>query len=117
MSQSEDVGSVVTTEIVMEELQKNFSDISALLGRTRHQILAAQFECYLKIIRDPPWKDEGDKTASIVLLMYSQFNRRQHIPWILELLNGINTFLFLWMATNCIAVAVLMKFSLYITST
>uniref|UniRef100_A0A3Q3XHU7 Calcitonin gene-related peptide type 1 receptor n=1 Tax=Mola mola TaxID=94237 RepID=A0A3Q3XHU7_MOLML len=59
VSQSEDVGSVVTTEIVMEELQKNFSDISALLGPTRHQILAAQFECYLKIIRDPPWKDEG----------------------------------------------------------
>ncbi|KAG7239835.1 hypothetical protein INR49_030547 [Caranx melampygus] len=57
VSQSEDAGSMVAVE--MAKHQENFSDISAVLGNSRHQILAAQFECYLKIISDPPRTDEG----------------------------------------------------------
>lgn len=61
VSQSEDVGSVVTVETTMEEQQQeNISDISSQLGKSRYQILAAQFECYLKIIHDPPRTEEGD---------------------------------------------------------
>lgn len=54
-----------------EEEQENFSDISSVLGNSRHQILAAQFECYLKIIHDPPWIEEGDKTEPIVHIIHS----------------------------------------------
>lgn len=64
MSQAEDVGSAVGMEKM--EQQQNFSDISALLGKSHRQILAAQFECYLKIIHDPPRTEKGDKAASIV---------------------------------------------------
>lgn len=60
MSQSEDVGSMVAVEKAVENQQENFSDISTVLGKSRHQILAAQYECYLKIIHDPPRTDEGD---------------------------------------------------------
>lgn len=61
-------------EKAMEKQQENFSDTPDQLGKSRHQILAAQFECYLKTIHDPPRTEEGDKTASIVLLiLYSQF--------------------------------------------
>uniref|UniRef100_A0A3P9IAT8 Calcitonin receptor n=1 Tax=Oryzias latipes TaxID=8090 RepID=A0A3P9IAT8_ORYLA len=42
------------------ELQENFSDISAVIGNARRMILAAQFECYLKIIHDPPWSEGGN---------------------------------------------------------
>ncbi|XP_071331582.1 calcitonin gene-related peptide type 1 receptor isoform X2 [Trachinotus anak] len=59
VSQSEDVGSMVTVEKGVQWQQENFSDISAVLGNSRHQILAAQFECYLKIISDPPRTEEG----------------------------------------------------------
>ncbi|KAG7519226.1 hypothetical protein JOB18_004261 [Solea senegalensis] len=59
VSQAEDVGSVVVVEKEVHGQQENFSDISTVLGTTRHQILAAQFECYLKIISDPPRTDEG----------------------------------------------------------
>ncbi|XP_044068840.1 calcitonin gene-related peptide type 1 receptor isoform X2 [Siniperca chuatsi] len=59
VSQSEDVGSMVAVEKAMEEQQENFSDISTVLGKSRHQILAAQFECYLKIIHDPSRTEEG----------------------------------------------------------
>ncbi|XP_068589054.1 calcitonin gene-related peptide type 1 receptor isoform X1 [Cebidichthys violaceus] len=56
VSQCEDVGS--TMEKAVDEQQENFSNISGL-GKSRHEILAAQFECYLKIIRDPPRTEEG----------------------------------------------------------
>ncbi|XP_035512026.1 calcitonin gene-related peptide type 1 receptor [Morone saxatilis] len=59
VSQSEDVGSMVSVEREVDEQQENFSDISAVLGESRPQILAAQFECYLKIIHDPPRLEEG----------------------------------------------------------
>lgn len=68
VSQSEDVGSMVAVEMLDEDQQFNFSDISTVLGKSRHQIMAAQFECYLKIIHDPPHTEEGDKTVAIVLL-------------------------------------------------
>lgn len=67
MSQSEDVGSMVAVVKSAEEQQENFGNMSTVLGSSRHQILAAQFECYLKIIHDPPRTEEGDKTAPIVL--------------------------------------------------
>nr|XP_046253050.1 calcitonin gene-related peptide type 1 receptor [Scatophagus argus] len=59
VSQSEDVGSMVAVEKVMEDQQGNFSDISTLAGESRREILAAQFECYLKIIHDPPRTEDG----------------------------------------------------------
>lgn len=68
MSQAEDVGSPVAMER-MEQQQQNFSDISALLGKSHRQILAAQFECYLKIIHDPPRTEKGDRAASTVWLI------------------------------------------------
>ncbi|KAM7410874.1 hypothetical protein PAMA_021033 [Pampus argenteus] len=58
MSQSEDVGSMAAEKMV-EDQQENFSDISIVLGKSRQQILAAQYECYLKIIHDPLRTDEG----------------------------------------------------------
>uniref|UniRef100_A0A8D0AC04 Calcitonin gene-related peptide type 1 receptor-like n=1 Tax=Sander lucioperca TaxID=283035 RepID=A0A8D0AC04_SANLU len=60
VSQSEDVGPMVAEEKAVEKQQENFSDISNVLGTSRHQILAAQFECYLKIIHDPPRTEEGN---------------------------------------------------------
>ncbi|KAI9531215.1 hypothetical protein NQZ68_000710 [Dissostichus eleginoides] len=56
VSQSEDVATIANGSEVQPE---NFSDISTVLGKSRHQILAAQFECYLKIIHDPPRTEEG----------------------------------------------------------
>ncbi|KAM8831136.1 calcitonin gene-related peptide type 1 receptor isoform 1-T1 [Synchiropus picturatus] len=53
---SEDVSPQFSTE---EEEQKNLGDMSAVLGMSRAHILAAQFQCYLKIIHDPPRNDEG----------------------------------------------------------
>ncbi|XP_073326025.1 calcitonin gene-related peptide type 1 receptor isoform X2 [Pagrus major] len=58
VSQSEDVGSMLAVDKA-EEQEENFSDISTVLGMSRQQILAAQFECYLKIIHDPPLTEEG----------------------------------------------------------
>lgn len=57
VSQSEDVGS--TVEKTVGDQQENFSNISTVPGKSQHQILAAQYECYLKIIHDPPRTDEG----------------------------------------------------------
>lgn len=75
VSQAEDVGSMGAVEMLDEEQLYNFSDISSVLGKSRHQIMAAQFECYLKIIHDPPRTEEGDKTVAIVpLALYSQFS-------------------------------------------
>ncbi len=67
VSHSEDVGSTVAVEEGEEEQNKNFSDISTVLGNSRRDILAAQFECYLKIIHDPPRTEEGTKAVPIVL--------------------------------------------------
>ncbi|KAM4563024.1 calcitonin gene-related peptide type 1 receptor isoform 2-T2 [Odontesthes bonariensis] len=54
VSQSQDVGSIV------EEPQENVSDISGMqLRGANRQILAAQFECYLKIINDLPQTGQG----------------------------------------------------------
>ncbi|XP_037540310.1 calcitonin gene-related peptide type 1 receptor-like [Nematolebias whitei] len=58
VSQSEDVELLATVE-TMEEMQENFSDISGLPRDARRQILAAQFECYLRMITDPPRTEEG----------------------------------------------------------
>lgn len=68
VSQCEDVGSMVAVQEVMEE-PENLSDISSVLGKSRHQILAAQFECYLKIIHDPPRTEEGDQTLPVGLFV------------------------------------------------
>lgn len=71
MSQSEDVGSMV-----ME--QKNLTDLS----KAQEHILAAQFECYLKIIHDPPQTEEGDKIAPFLLIMFFfQFKWKQSSSW------------------------------------
>ncbi|KAM9351116.1 calcitonin gene-related peptide type 1 receptor [Symphorus nematophorus] len=59
VSRCEDVGSMAFVEEMVEEQQDNYSDMSAVFGKSRHQILAAQFECYLKIIHDPPRTEEG----------------------------------------------------------
>uniref|UniRef100_UPI0037E94F0C calcitonin gene-related peptide type 1 receptor n=1 Tax=Semicossyphus pulcher TaxID=241346 RepID=UPI0037E94F0C len=60
VSRSEDVGSTVAVEKTLEEQQKNVSNMSnSTLRDSKQQILAAQFECYKKIIHDPPWKEEG----------------------------------------------------------
>ncbi|XP_061592799.1 calcitonin gene-related peptide type 1 receptor-like [Cololabis saira] len=59
VSRCQDVESVATVENAAEEPQENFSDISAVLGNARRQILAAQFECYMKIIHDPHQMEEG----------------------------------------------------------
>ncbi|XP_063320229.1 calcitonin gene-related peptide type 1 receptor [Pelmatolapia mariae] len=50
----QDMESLAVTEKTMPR-QENFAnmDLADLLGQSRRQILAAQFECYLKIIRDP----------------------------------------------------------------
>ncbi|XP_053174225.1 calcitonin gene-related peptide type 1 receptor isoform X1 [Scomber japonicus] len=59
VSQAEDVWPPGDVENSSEDQQHNISDISAILGNSRHQILAAQYECYLKIIHDPPRTDDG----------------------------------------------------------
>ncbi|TNM86419.1 hypothetical protein fugu_006649 [Takifugu bimaculatus] len=46
-------------EVSQAEQEENFSNISTPLGMSQHQILAAQFECYLRIIHDPPRTEEG----------------------------------------------------------
>lgn len=55
------------------EQEENFSDISIPLGKSRHQILAAQFECYLRIIHDPPQTEEGDMNALVVVVVFVVF--------------------------------------------
>ncbi|XP_047226967.1 calcitonin gene-related peptide type 1 receptor isoform X3 [Girardinichthys multiradiatus] len=61
VSLPQDVGSVDTTENPAKDLQVNFSyaDLSSLYGNSKAQILAAQFECYLKMIHEPLRTDEG----------------------------------------------------------
>nr|XP_057940606.1 calcitonin gene-related peptide type 1 receptor [Doryrhamphus excisus] len=59
VTRCEDMESMEGDELASQDQQENVADILAVLGTTRHQILAAQFECYLKIIRDPPRADEG----------------------------------------------------------
>lgn len=46
-------------EEAVQQTQANITDISSVLGNSQPQILAAQFECYLKIIYDPPRSEEG----------------------------------------------------------
>lgn len=60
VSQYEDVGLLAAEETMTEEQQVDFSGISGPPGMSRRQILAAQFECYLKIIKEPPRTDAGD---------------------------------------------------------
>lgn len=55
----EDVGLLAAEETMTEEQQVDFSGISGPPGMSRRQILAAQFECYLKIITEPPRTDAG----------------------------------------------------------
>ncbi|KAM4571474.1 calcitonin gene-related peptide type 1 receptor-like isoform 1-T1 [Fundulus diaphanus] len=56
----QDVDSLDTAEMLEEDLLKNFTyvDLSSVYGNSRSQILAAQFECYLKIIHEPIRTDE-----------------------------------------------------------
>ncbi|XP_061528469.1 calcitonin gene-related peptide type 1 receptor isoform X1 [Phycodurus eques] len=60
VTRCEDVGSVAAGELASRDQQENLGDRSTVPGTTRHQILAAQFECYLKIIHDPPRTEEGN---------------------------------------------------------
>lgn len=65
-----------------EEQEENFNDISNGLGTSRLQILAAQFECYLKIIHDPPFTEEGDTTrthCSFMSIIIVQLIRAVHL--------------------------------------
>lgn len=55
----EDASFTVEPPVEEQQIQTNFTDISSVLGNSRHQILAAQFECYLKIIHDPPYTEQG----------------------------------------------------------
>lgn len=55
----EDASLTVEPPVEEQQIQANFTDISSVLGNSRHQILAAQFECYLKIIHDPPNTEQG----------------------------------------------------------
>lgn len=71
VSQSQDAGSMVADEKPVEDQQENYSETSMVLGKARSQILAAQFECYLKMIHDPPHAEEGDKTVLIVISFHS----------------------------------------------
>lgn len=59
--------SLAVTEKTMPR-QENFTnmDLADLLGQSRRQILAAQFECYLKIIHDPVTEEGDDNTLPIV---------------------------------------------------
>ncbi|CAJ1055293.1 calcitonin gene-related peptide type 1 receptor isoform X1 [Xyrichtys novacula] len=58
---TDDEWSMTAMEKVLEkQQQQNVSDKTEVLGKSRRQILAAQFECYLKIIRDPPRREEGN---------------------------------------------------------
>uniref|UniRef100_A0A8C5H0A3 Calcitonin gene-related peptide type 1 receptor-like n=1 Tax=Gouania willdenowi TaxID=441366 RepID=A0A8C5H0A3_GOUWI len=57
---TEDHVSLEAAEGVLVEEVENSSDISTVLGKSRRQILTAQFECYLKIIHNPPRSEEGD---------------------------------------------------------
>lgn len=66
VSQSEDVGSAAAEEKMLEGQQQDPSNISNHLGMSSRQILAAQFECYLKIITDPP-RTEGDERLRLRL--------------------------------------------------
>ncbi|XP_068453650.1 calcitonin gene-related peptide type 1 receptor-like [Clinocottus analis] len=51
------LGTKVSRCEALDEQQENFSDISNVPRKSEHQILAAQFECYLKMINDPPRPD------------------------------------------------------------
>ncbi|XP_047457489.1 calcitonin gene-related peptide type 1 receptor [Mugil cephalus] len=86
VSQSQDVESMVTDEKPVYELQENFSETAMGLGNARRQILAAQFECYLKIIHDPPtaegthcnrtwdgWLCWGDTAPGTVMQMCPEY--------------------------------------------
>ncbi|KAK2851059.1 hypothetical protein Q5P01_007335 [Channa striata] len=57
VSQCEDVGSMMDDHMTVDEQEKDY--ISAIMGKSRLQILTTQFECYLKIIHDPPMKEKG----------------------------------------------------------
>lgn len=60
VSQYEDVVSVGAEETMATEQQEDFSGTPGSPTKSRKEILAAQFECYLKIIAEPPRTDAGD---------------------------------------------------------
>lgn len=66
--------SLAVTEKTMPR-QENFTnmDLADLLGQSRRQILAAQFECYLKIIHDPVTEEGDDNTLPIVPSQLDEF--------------------------------------------
>lgn len=94
VSQCEDVGLLPVLEKAVDEQQENYSDISNGPGKSRNQILAAQFECYLKIIHDPPRTKEGEKTVSMSIKSCPAAK--------ISLLNG-TLFCFWQMAGKCLS--------------
>lgn len=64
VSQYEDIGSVGAEETMPEKQQGDFSGTNSSPTKSRKEILAAQFECYLKIITEPPRTDAGDDCAA-----------------------------------------------------
>lgn len=60
VSQYEDIGLVGAEETMTEKQQGDFSGTPSSPTKSRREILAAQFECYLKIITEPPRTDAGD---------------------------------------------------------
>lgn len=82
VSRGEDVGPVASAGEVMDKQEQEASgdNMSSVLGRSREQILAAQFECYLKIIHDPPRTDEGEEvTDSYTTLQLHNFKGKLDI--------------------------------------
>lgn len=69
---------MLATVETMEEMQENFSDITGLPRDGRRQILAAQFECYLRMITDSPRTEEGENVRYVVyfkMLLFHKYDR------------------------------------------
>ncbi|XP_077585439.1 calcitonin gene-related peptide type 1 receptor [Stigmatopora nigra] len=60
VAQCQDVGSREGDDFSLQDQMENLADMSSAPGTKSPQILAAQFECYLKIIHDPPRHEEGN---------------------------------------------------------
>ncbi|XP_074538021.1 calcitonin gene-related peptide type 1 receptor isoform X1 [Halichoeres trimaculatus] len=59
VSLTQDVWSEAAVEKVLERQQQNISEIPDMPEKSRREILAAQFECYLRIINEPKHIEEG----------------------------------------------------------
>lgn len=81
VAQCEDVEYMTADELPLQDQQENVGNISTVPGMSRHQILAAQFECYLKIIHDPPRAEEGDFSAQYLLNHLISSKPINHFPY------------------------------------